>query len=258
MDLSHNNLFGLDRSLGFRGRYSLRERLFQTTYREPRLFNHDLDGFGSFFIEHTQRPFFTANRIDFSLQVLKRISPQQNFLITTGYQTVNLGDIRVNPLAEKLPAERGIYQIARIGTSFIHDRRNEPLNPSSGAFNTTTFQIASRAFGSELNFTSLYNLFSVYTPVPYGVLATSVRLGWNHPFGETLQLPPTERYFAGGSTTLRGFDLDEARPGGGNVITIGNFEYRMPLRFFPVNNVGGALFYDTGIRPASGSAIRLL
>lgn len=246
IDLSHANLFGLDRSLNFRVRGSQRERLFQTRYREPRLFNHDLDGFGSFFFEHTERPFFTANRIDFSLQVLKQINARQNFLFTTGYQTVNLADIRVNPLAEKLPAERGVYQIARVGASFIQDRRDDPINPNSGTFNTTTLQVASRVIGSELNFTSLYNLYSLYTPVPYGVLATSMRLGWNHPFGTTQTLPPTERYFAGGSTTLRGFDLDEARPNGGHVITIGNFEYRVPLRMLPISGIGGALFYDTG------------
>lgn len=246
IDLSHNNLFGQDRSLSFRLRGSRRERFFQSTYREPKLFNHDLDGFGSFFIEHTERKFFTANRIDFSLQVAKRISPRHSLALTMGYQTVNQSDIRVNLLAEKLPAERGVFQIARVGARFVQDRRDDPINPSSGTFNTTTFQIASRAIGSELNFTSLYNLYNVYTPVPYGVFAASMRLGWNHPFGKTTTLPPTERYFAGGSTTLRGFDLDEARPGGGHVAAIGNFEYRVPLSIVPIRGVGGALFYDTG------------
>jgi outer membrane protein assembly complex protein YaeT len=272
VDLSHNNLFGLDRSLSFRVRGSQRERLFQTTYREPRLFNRNLDGFGSAFIEYTERPFYNANRIDFSLQVLKRFSPQQNVLLTSSYQTVNLRDIRVNLQAQSLPPEQGpcwsttvdtsattdtkvttqgVCQIARIGTSFIQDRRNDPLNPSSGSFSTTTFQLASRAFGSELNFTSLFNQSSFYSPAPYGVLATSVRLGWNHPFGITgknpfPQLPPTERYFAGGSTTLRGFSFDKAEPSGGNVLTIGNVEYRVPLRIFPITGIGGALFYDTG------------
>src|SRR5262249_12069786 len=91
---------------------------------------------------------------------------------------------------------------------------------------------------------------------------TSFRFGWNHPFGttaqfapgQTQQLPATERYWAGGSTTLRGFSLDEARPyndlqlEGGNVMTIGNVEYRIPLvlRALPIKGLGGALFYDTG------------
>jgi outer membrane translocation and assembly module TamA len=218
------------------------------------LFNHDIDGFASAFVEHTERPSFVANRIDFSLQILKRFTPQENFLFSTGYQTVNLQDPRVNLQFKNLPSERGVIQIARVGTSFIQDRRDDPLNPSTGTFNTTTFQVAARAIGSEINFTSLYDQYSFYTPVRFGVFVSSIRFGWNHPFGKTAilppgkteALPPTERYFAGGSTTLRGFGFDKAKPGGGNVMTIGNFEYRVPLRNFPISGVGGALFYDTG------------
>jgi outer membrane protein assembly factor BamA len=227
-------------------RGSSREELVQVTYREPRLFNHDLDGFISAFGEHTERPFFTANRVDLSLQTLKRFSPVQNLLLTTGYQVVNMADILVNRHAAILPAERGVFHIARIGTSYIRDHRDDVLNPTTGYFNTTTFQVAAHQLGSQLNFTSLYNVYSTYTPVPHGIFATALRLGWNHPFGGTVSLPPTERYFAGGSTTLRGFGLDEARLEGGNVMTIANFEYRTPLGIVPIKNVGGAVFYDTG------------
>ncbi len=246
VEISHNNLFGLDRSLSFRVRGSRRERLAQSTFREPRLFNHELDGFATAFVEHTEQPSFTANRVDFSLATLKRFSPVQNLLFSIGYQVVNLADIRVNPLAAKLPLERGIFHISRVSTSYIQDRRDDKLNPSKGSFNTTTFQVADQAFGSELNFTSLYNMYSVYTPVPHGVLATALRFGWNHPFGSTIALPPTERYFAGGSTTLRGFSYDNAVPEGGYAMTIGNIEYRRPLTIFPIKGLVGALFYDTG------------
>jgi len=268
-EISHNNLFGLNRSISFRTRVSYRERLGQATYREPRLFNHELDGFVSSFIEHSERPFYTADRIDFSLQVLKRFSVQNNFLITSSYQTVDIGDIGVNPHAPTNPNDPSVVsqigpckicQIGRLGGSLITDHRNDPVNPTTGSFSTTTFQVANAIFGSELDFTSLFNQSSHYFPLGGGVLATSGRFGWNHPYGRTAefapgqrqQLPATERYFAGGSTTLRGFGLDEARPPsipdlqGGNVLTIGNIEYRMPLRTFPLSGLWGALFYDTG------------
>ncbi len=272
-EISHNNLFGFNRSISFRVRGSSRERLGQSTFHEPRLFNHELDGFVSSFIEHTERPFFSANRIDFSLQALKRFSTQDNFLVTSSYQTVNIGDIRINRHSVNDKTQRGpcqVCQIGRIGTSFISDRRNDPLSPTTGSFSTTTLQVAARPFGSELDFTSLFNQSSFYFPWRGGVLGTSFRLGWNHAFGQTAQLseyydettktiikqtqqlPATERYFAGGSTTLRGFGLDEARPPsdlnleGGNVMTIGNVEYRFPLRRAPISGLGGALFYDTG------------
>jgi outer membrane protein insertion porin family len=255
VEVSHSNLFGLDRSISIRLRGSRREQRLQTTFREPWLFNHPLDGFASFFMEHTERPFFTASRIDFSFQALKRFSPAQNLLFTSSYQTVNLQDIRVNPFAERFPEERGVIQIARVGSSFIQDHRNDPINPTSGSFHTTTFQVASRLLGSEVNFTSLFNQSSFYSPAPKGVLATSVRLGWNQPFGMTEQLPITERYFAGGSTTLRGFDLDRA--GTGNALAIANVEYRIPLPIFPISGIGGALFYDTGNAFAKITTIRL-
>src|SRR2546429_7355386 len=157
-----------------------------------------------------------------------------------------MADILFNRHAAILPAERGVFHIARIGTSYIRDHRDDVLNPSTGYFNTTTFQVAAHLLGSQLNFTSLYNVYSTYTPVPHGVLATAVRLGWNHPFGGTVSLPPTERYFAGGSTTLRGFSFDDAVPEGGYAMTIGNFEYRTPLGIIPIKGLGAALFSDTG------------
>jgi outer membrane translocation and assembly module TamA len=67
------------------------------------------------------------------------------------------------------------------------------------------------------------------------------------PYGGEKELPISERFFAGGSTTLRGFKFDDAGPsGGGQLLTIANLEYRAPFNFFPIKNFGGALFYDTG------------
>jgi outer membrane protein assembly factor BamA len=116
----------------------------------------------------------------------------------------------------------------------LQDHRNDAVNPTGGSFHSLVFQIAGRPLGSELNFTSLYNNSVFYFPWHGGTLATAFRFGWNHPFGSTAQfapgqaqqLPPTERYFAGGSITLRGFGLDDAAPPatpdleGGNAMTM--------------------------------------
>jgi outer membrane protein assembly factor BamA len=100
-----------------------------------------------------------------------------------------------------------------------------------------------------VNFVSLFNQNIHLKQVPGGVLALSSRVGWKLPYGDDDDLPISERYFAGGSTTLRGFDLDEAGPrGGGQFMTIGNMEYRAPLSMLPslFRRLSGALFYDTG------------
>jgi outer membrane protein insertion porin family len=264
LDVSHNNLFGLERSINVRVRgtfltpspTSNRELRLQATYREPKLFNHNLDGLASVFLERTHQQAFDASRTDFSLQVLRNLSPTQNLLLTASYQNVNLQDIRVNPRACgnleegetcEFPQEKGVIQVARIGASYVRDHRDDPIDTTTGTFHTTTLQLAARAYGSEINFASVFNQSIFYHPLGSAVLAASLRLGWNKPFGVTEQLPITERYFAGGSTTLRGFGQDKAgQEGGGDSMAIANVEYRRPLPNLWIKNIGGVLFYDTG------------
>ena len=244
VEISHTNLFGLDRSISVRVRGSKREQRFQTTFREPRLFNRDIDGFASLFVERTRQRTFDASTVNISLQSLKRIRDRDSFLFSASFETVNLRDIRVNPQAQNFPDETGTIQISSLGGSYIHDTRNDPIDPGRGNFFTGSFQYANHAFGSEVDFTSLFLQANIYRPAKQAVLAASARFGWNQPYGETEKIPITERYFAGGSTTLRGFGLDEAGPAaGGNALAILNLEYRFP---FPLPGLGGAVFYDTG------------
>jgi outer membrane protein assembly complex protein YaeT len=247
LDVSHNNILGGARSLGARFRLGLYEQQFQTSYHEPRLFNHEsLDGYATLTIENRNQVAYKSNDIEFSLQIRKRLSATKNVLLTASYQTVNLKDIRVN-YGRRFPDIEGIIQIARVGASYVTDSRDDPLDPKRGIFTTSTFQIASKGLGSEVDFLSLFNQSTYQRKYGVGVLALSNRIGWKVPYGDTVDLPITERYFAGGSTTLRGFDVDEAGPpGGGQLLTIENVEYRVPIKTFSFGTLGGAAFYDTG------------
>jgi outer membrane protein insertion porin family len=249
LDVSHNNLWGLNRALGIRIRLGLYEQQFQTTYHEPRLFNHEsLDGFGTFTIENRNQVAFRSSGVEFSLQVRKELSDTRGVITTASYQTVNLKDIKVNPIVRNFPDVEGVIQIARVGVSYVTDTRDDVLDPKRGVFTTSTFQVASKHLGSEVDFLSLFNQSTFQKKSGTGTLALSSRIGWKVPYADTPDLPITERYFAGGSTTLRGFGVDEAGPpGGGQLLTIGNVEYRVPLKTFSgIGTLGGAVFYDTG------------
>jgi len=248
VELTHSNLFGLDRAITMRLRGGRFEQRIQGTYREPRLFNHDLDGYLSLFYERANWPFFKATRRDLSVQALKKYRGLQTLVYAYSYQTVDLQDIRVNPHFEEFPDEKGIVHIGRLSASYVRDHRDDPINPTKGTFDTSTFQVALKQLGGDVNFTSIYNQAIFYRPVDKAsVFATSIRAGWYKPFGGSIKVPITERYFAGGSNSLRGYKLDEAGPaGGGNAMVIVNMEYRTPLNFMPIKNVAGVLFYDLG------------
>ena len=134
VEISHTNLFGLDRSISMRVRGSKREQRFQTTFREPRLFNRELDGFASLFVERTRKRTFDANTVNISLQSLKQIRDRNNLLFSASFETVNLSDIQDNPMAQQFPDEVGTFNLVKVGASYIRDTRDDPINPGPRRF----------------------------------------------------------------------------------------------------------------------------
>jgi len=252
IELSDNNLFGLNRTVSFRVRGGYHERQFQTSYRDPRLINHDLEGIASLSFDKSDHRCgpecsYKANDINVSLRVTRQLTKKQTLSFSAIHNTVHLEDANSNPNLGLFPNETGAIQLARLESSYLWERRDSAIDPTHGTFTTADFQVADKRLGSSVNFLSFFNQTSFYTPASVGVIASSIRIGWKRPYGGDTKLPISEQFFAGGSTTLRGFRLNEAGPpGGGQVLTIANLEYRVPLSFLPLKNLGGALFYDTG------------
>jgi len=260
IELSDINLFGLARTLSFRVRGGRRERQLEGSYRDPRLFNHDIVGIASMSFDKTthydsrqstgpgqDNVLFRSNEVNFAVQAARQISKTQTFSLAASYETVNLQDIKSNANIRRFPDTAGLIQIARLGSSLIDDRRDSVVDPAHGVFVTNSLEVANKALGSEVNFVSIYSQGSYFRSVTGGVVATSARIGWKLPYGGDVELPISERFFAGGSTTLRGFKLDEAGPpGGGQLLTIANLEYRVPFHQRSLKDLAGAVFYDTG------------
>ena len=130
VEITHSNLFGLDRAISLRVRGSAKTRWAQATYHEPWLFNHPLDGFASALVEHQVQPFFTANQINFSIQALKRFSLGRSLLFTASYRTVNLLDIRQNPFAQQFQ-QRGRRASFRSPVLALHSSVTTGTIPST-------------------------------------------------------------------------------------------------------------------------------
>jgi hypothetical protein len=151
-------------------------------------------------------------------------------------------------------------------------------------------QLAGRAIGSEVGFAKTFVTAELFRTLPHGrgiVFAGDARLGLAAGFprdvtrtdpaigdvvlgpdGQPIvdvvkDLPASERFFAGGDTTVRGFGLDELGtppttvdkngnpigtidqdgfPIGGNALVIFNAELRVPVR----GGLGVVGFFDTG------------
>lgn len=136
--------------------------------------------------------------------------------------------------------------------SLIRDTRNDPVDPSGGHYLSANAQLAATAIGSEVGFAKSFftaQMFRALPKVGDSVFAASARVGAAHGFPNAAgssELPASERFFAGGDTTVRGFALDRLGvqhvpagasdtlddagfPLGGNALVIFNGELRIPV-----------------------------
>ena len=141
-----------------------------------------------------------------------------------------------------------IVTVSPLTTTLTREGRDEVLDASTGSFLSHAFSYSPDWLGSTLPFFRYFGQYFYYLPLqapqrrpftneilrPRLVFATGVRvgLGW----GSGVDIPLSERFFAGGSTTLRGFaqnavgPLDLAgTPRGGQALLVINNELRVPL-----------------------------
>ena len=154
---------------------------------------------------------------------------------------------------------------------------DDPVDPRTGAYFSASGQLAARTLGSEVGFAKSFFTAQFFRPVSSArrlVIAGDARLGFAAGFprdvilvdaaghsvvGTVKDLPQSERFFAGGDTTVRGFALDrlgvrhspaqsndtidkDGFPIGGNGLVVVNAELRAPVKW-GVTAVG---FVDAG------------
>jgi outer membrane protein insertion porin family len=261
------------------GVYGFNEYRLFGTYREPRIFNTRADLLVTGIFDQAIRSSFNfisrEVRVETGLRVGQRVSLATRY----AYRQTRLFDERFTedekPLIDRVFPEVGI---SKFSVSAIRDTRDDVIDPDNGLLLVMDGDLAPRALGSEVGFakTFLQGFWFHRVPAPRRtVIAVGARVGVAHGFrrlkvrtdvdGEALtaadgspivdvvqDLPASERFFAGGETTVRGFALDRLGtdatispsgfPTGGNGLIVLNAELRTAV----VGGIGAVGFVDAG------------
>jgi outer membrane protein assembly factor BamA len=144
------------------------------------------------------------------------------------------------------------YFISSVGLFHTLDLRDSPVVPSRGFVFDQTFELAASAIGSEIEYFRTTARASYFIPFGKTLLEFGARAGVIRPLNESASditaIPIDERFFNGGSTTVRSFGErelgphDHGFPIGGEFYTIFNVEYTFPL----YGELQGAVFVDAG------------
>jgi outer membrane protein assembly factor BamA len=297
-EIGRRNLGGKNRSINFYSRVSFRRRDREVpvgdqsssfteyrvtgTYREQRAFNTDTDVLVGLTSEQGIRTSYKFLRRSANLEALHRID--QRFSISGRYalEFTRLFDERVDvndqPLIDRLFPQ---VRLSYFSTGVTWDARDSPLVPTRGMLLTADAEVAGRAIGSEVGYVKTFFQASKFLrlgPTSKTVFATRAQLGLARGFERTVvttdesgttrtdvvsDLPISQRFFAGGTTSVRGFQID--RLGvydplctcsvidpvtglslGGNSLIVLNGEIRRTVTKLFGRNLGAVGFIDGG------------
>jgi len=296
-DVTRLNVGGRNQTLTFQSHVGRLQQRGLVSYAVPKLFDNDKLKlvYTAFYDNSLDVATFTSQRLEGKIDLRqqfgnsgfepgKRAGPDSityrwDFrLVKASHfaQGFNPGEIAIL----SLPA-----RVGGPGFTFIHDKRDNPLESTKGNYLTLDGFASATYFGSEADFGRMLGQYSTY--YAFGrkgraghqfVFARSTSIGLQQPFGGTRVVPPgacpvnpntaetvcqgitliplPEQFFAGGGNSHRGFGLNQAGPRdpssgfpvGGTALFVNNLELRFPQTSLPYlgEGFGFAIFEDMG------------
>lgn len=180
-------------------------------------------------------------------------------------ETVDISNVS-STASQALNEEMGKKTVSSVLFQLTNNTTDNRFNPTTGHILTGYIKVAGGLIGGDRDFAKFFDSASQYFTVGPFVLELKARSGVVSSFGDSGKVPIYERFFAGGTYTIRGYKERDIGPKdqsgdplGGGTMFITNAELTLPI----VTNLKAALFVDAGnvwyrpdSKPKNGDATR--
>ncbi len=198
-----------------------------------------------------------------SLTIARKFTRQSTMYFSYSFENIK---------REHVEDEKESSRRRALDLSFRKDTRDFFFNPTRGAYVTLSTRLAGGFLGGDDDYYSIVPTLQEYRKVTRrSVFAYRLRFGYVEPFGNSkvTGVPIEARFFTGGANSVRGYRENAVgptgtygKPIGGNVLLLGNAEWRYPLPWLGQYNFGGVFFLDAGnvwndIDDISGSQFKI-
>lgn len=284
VDLQNVNMLGGGRTLGLRGRYDSETNEARVYATQPTWNHRRVSTTVSLYYDQSLQYHQTTPTQKVGVSLQQEMQLRSNLQFSYAYRYEKQHDFVPDPAAPDIPVS--IVALGPLSFTISRDTRDSFLDATHGSFMSQGFELAPKFLGSDYPYLRSYMQYFKYfpltrpRPVPFGekqqrsrlIFATGTRLGLQkgfNPAGAVL----TDRFYAGGGTTVRGFRQDElgprlenGQPAGGNAVLVLNEELRFPLfsifdavSFVDIGNVFPRVsdFKISELRGAAGFGLRI-
>ncbi|MEW6364807.1 MAG: translocation/assembly module TamB domain-containing protein [Acidobacteriota bacterium] len=251
-ELHNVNLFGRGIDAGVFTRQSRKERDYRLMLTLPYFFRRKATTTALLYRTRIDDDISLQNLYGASFQVEHKVRQRYRLQYFYNYKKTRLTVPPLFPGGEPLQFD---VNRARIGTSFIAELRDDPLDAKRGLFGSITVEYHPTALGSDLRLLkSSAQLALYYTPFRGITFAINNRAGVMDTYGELLL--ESDAFYLGGSSTVRSFDeellgprspFNPKRAAGGRAFVVYNQEVRFPIRQISESfSIRGVVFHDAG------------
>jgi outer membrane protein insertion porin family len=218
---------------------------------------------------------FSRGTLGYSYRIIDLVALDEKALRNLGYTATSTRDAAADVLAGifspptstdsttaanlALFGPTGRRYESGISPGFVRNTVDNPFTPRSGTRLSSSFQFVGGPLGGTVSYyrPSLEGVF--YRPVGKRMaLGLRADFGYIRPFGTTAEVPYYLRYFLGGETQIRGYNLRTVAPVNENGVAVGGNKYMLwnaeyyfdvfgPLRFL--------LFFDAGEAYVEGQGL---
>jgi len=225
------------------------------SFMEPYLFDEPIWGRVDVYRQEQTYDGYTLLTDGFGIGTGKSFSEYLSGSIRYSLDQSQAKDINVYPIPFALQLQLENYgtiiTTSAVTASLTRDSRDFYLDPKTGSRNTMFVEFAGGPLGGDPEFIKTVLDSAWYFPLPWDtVFLARGRIGYIESLIEK-PIPIGERFFVGGSGTVRGFRYGTDGPVdiygnrvGGNKELIFNFEYSFPI--VPAARLKGVLFTDIG------------
>jgi outer membrane protein insertion porin family len=247
-DVTRRTLFGRAVSLGGSVLYQRRENSGRALLNAPTLMSLPVESLLVIERVHQAPPgtSFVSNRNSVSWE--QRVRTARHFALSYSYRFDRDHTFDTRPDSGSGLNFDITVNVARLIGNAVWDTRDDPLNATRGSLYSSSLQWAPDRLGSQFRFVKYVGQAYRFQDVHGVVLASAARLGLVRALGGQ-ELIVSERFFAGGSRTVRGVDENSlgdrdifGDPAGGEAMLVLNQEARVPIYKW----LGGVAFVDAG------------
>ena len=247
-DLTRRTLFGRPIAVGGAVELQRRERRGRTFLNAPTFLGLPLES--SLIAERSREEFQAASLVTNRSRVTweQRTRVASNLTLSYAYTFERAHTVDTDPTDTGGLAFDLTINMARLNGSAAWDTRDDPSDTTRGLLASSSLEFAPENLGSDIRFIRQLAQAYAFRPWRSAVFASAARVGVVVPL-EGQELIPTERFFAGGSRTVRGVPeegLGErdffGSAAGGRMMVVLNQEVRVPVYKW----VRGVAFVDAG------------